>query len=87
MYEAVEAVAKIVTKKPNIHLATNYELFISKVRASGHYKKLLKEYITYTNEFRHAEGNPGTRPVPSRAEVESFMYLTGVFIRLAIQQP
>lgn len=33
MYEAVEAVAKVVTKKSNIHLATGYELFISKVRA------------------------------------------------------
>lgn len=87
MYEAVETVAKIVTKKRNIHLATNYELFVSKVRASEHYKKLLKDYIAYANEFRHAEGNPGTRPVPSRGEVESFMYLTGVFIRLTIKEP
>ena len=84
MYEAVEALAKIVTGRPNKDLSANAELFISKVKASDHYKKLLKEYIAYANEFRNAEQGPGTRPVASRAEVESFVYLSGLFIRLAV---
>jgi len=53
------------------------------VKASDEYKKLLKAYIEYANEFRHAaeEGTP--KPALSPAEVESFVYMTGVFIRLA----
>ncbi len=86
MYESVEALAKIVTGRPSKDLSGNAEMFISKVKASDHYKKLLKEYIAYANEFRHAaqEGKP--RSSLSRAEAESFVYLTGLFIRLAIQR-
>jgi hypothetical protein len=87
MYEALEALAKIITGRTNKDLSANREPFVSKVKASEHYKKLLKEYIAYANEFRHAEREPGARPVPRRAEVESFMYLTGIFIRLAVQEP
>jgi hypothetical protein len=86
MYEALEALAKIVTGRPGKDLSAIREAFVKKLRASDHYKKLLKEYIAYANEFRHAQQEPRTRPVPSRAEVESFMYLTGVFIRLAVQK-
>jgi hypothetical protein len=85
MYEAVEALAKIVTGKPNNHLATNAELFISKVNASKHYKTLLRNYISYGNEFRHAEEEGKPRPSLSEPEVESFIYLTDLFIRLAIR--
>jgi hypothetical protein len=86
MYEVVEALAKIVTGRPNKEPSGNAELFISKIKASDHHKKLLKDYIAYAGDFRHAEDPPGARPVPSRDEVESFMYLTGVFIRLAVQR-
>jgi hypothetical protein len=86
MYEAAEALAKIVTGRTNKDLSANRELFISKINASDHYKELLKNYIAYAQTFRHAEDRPGARPIPSRAEVESFMYLTGLFIRLAVQQ-
>lgn len=80
-----EALAKIVTGRMGRDPSANREAFISRVGASDHYKKLLKEYVAYANEFRHAEREAGTRPVPSRAEAESFMYLTGIFIRLAVQ--
>ncbi len=86
MYESVEALAKIVTGRPGKDLSGNAEMFISKVKASDHYKKLLKDYIAYANEFRHAEGLGKPRPSLSRAEAESFVYLTGLFIRLAVQR-
>ena len=85
MYESLEALAKIVTNHPNKDLSSNRELFISKVKASSGYKKLLAEYINYANEFRHAAEEGKTKPSLNPAEVESFIYLTGVFIRLAMQ--
>lgn len=83
MYEALEALSKVVTGK-NKELSGNAELFISKINASQHYKPILKEYITYACEFRHAPEDGKERPTLSVSEVESFVYLTGLFIRLAI---
>ncbi len=82
-YEALEALAKIMTARDK-DLSANAEGFIAKVKASDAYKTLLKDYIEYANKFRHAakEGRP--KPALSASEVESFVYLTGVFIRLAI---
>jgi hypothetical protein len=84
MYESMEALAKIVTGKPDKDLSGNQQLLLSKVKASNEYKHLLRDYIDYANRFRHAvrEGQP--RPELSPKEVESFVYLTGVFIRLAM---
>ncbi len=83
MYESLEAFAKIVCGN-NDDLSANQERFLSIVKASEAYKRVFKEYIRYANEFRHGakEGKP--KPNLSEREVESFMYLTGVFIRLAI---
>lgn len=86
MYESLEALAKIVTGRPNKDLSANRESFISKVKASDHYKKLLRGYIAYANEFRHAEQEQKPRPSISRPEAESFVYLTGLFIRLAVER-
>jgi len=83
MYEALEAVAKIVTDR-NVDLASNRERFINAVRASDAYKKLLKEYVDYGCKFRHAVDASEQKPALSPAEVESFIYLTGVFIRFAM---
>lgn len=85
MYEAVEALAKIVTGRSGKDLSGNVERFISEVNASKHYKTLLRNYISYGNEFRHAEREGRPRPPLSEPEVESFIYLTGLFIRLAIR--
>jgi hypothetical protein len=85
MYEALEALSKIITECPNKDLSANRELFTSKVNASNEYKKILAEYITYANEFRHAQEEGMSKPAISPREAESFVYLTGLFIRLAIQ--
>ncbi len=84
MYEALEAVAKIVTER-NDDLSSNRERFIKAVRAPDAYKKILKEYIDYGCEFRHAADAAGQKPALSPEEVESFIYLTGVFVRFAMR--
>jgi hypothetical protein len=85
MYEALEALSKIITERPNKDLSANRELFLSKVKASEEYKRIFSEYITYANEFRHASEEGKNKPSVSEREIESFIYLTGIFIRLAIQ--
>jgi hypothetical protein len=84
MYESLEALAKIVTNRSSWDLSKNRELFIKEVQASVAYKMILKEYIDYANRFRHAPSPDKPRPSLCTAEVESFIYLTGIFIRLAI---
>jgi hypothetical protein len=83
-YEALEALAKIATNRPHNDLSANAELFIRTVKASDAYKTLLKDYIDYANRFRHSPRPTRPRPSLSLPEVESFLYLTGIFIRLAI---
>jgi len=85
VYEALEALSKIITGRHSKDLSANAELFIKKIRASESYKRLLKEYIDYANRFRHAPREGEKKPEPSESEVESFIYLTGLFIRLAIK--
>lgn len=84
MYEALEALAGAVTNRPEKDLSANRELFLSKVGASESYKQLLKDYIEYANDFRHAATAESPRPKITLKEAESFVYLTGLFIRLAI---
>jgi hypothetical protein len=86
MYEALEALARIVTGT-NENLSKNSEEFFRKVGVSEPYKKLLKDYASYGNRFRHAAVPDKPKPTLSVHEVESFIYLTGVFIRLAITAP
>ena len=84
LYESLEALAKIVTKKPNKDLSANREAFLIKIQASEAYKSILKEYISYANKFRHAVSEGLAKPELSYRETESFLYLTGLFIRMAI---
>jgi len=85
MYEALEGLSKIVTGKHDKDLSANAELFIKIIKVSQGYKRILKEYISYANNFRHALKKGQKRPKLSINEVESFVYLTGLFIRLAIE--
>jgi hypothetical protein len=82
-YEALEALAKVVCAREG-DLSGNMEQFLRKVQASDEYKRLLKEYIQYANRFRHAVSESRSRPELSMKEVESFVYMTGVFLRLAM---
>ena len=86
MYEALEAMAKIVTGKPTEELSTLREQFISKMRLSHSHKAMLKSYIDYGCDFRHAVKTGKQRSWPLEHEAENFVYLTGLFIRLAIQE-
>lgn len=86
MYEALEALAKIVTGRETKDLTANAQLFLKEVGSSEAYKSILKEYISYANNFRHATTESARKPIPTYGEVESFIYLTGIFIRLVIQK-
>jgi len=85
MYEALEAMAKVVTCRPKRDLSGNAELFVKKLGLSDYYKKMLKDYISYANEFRHAVEESKERKPPVPQEVEAFVYTTGLFIRLAVE--
>ena len=86
MYEALEALAKIICGKDR-DLSANRESFVSELKLADSYKRMLKEYIGYANDFaRHAGPDGKQKPLPARREVEGFMYLTGLFIRLALSK-
>lgn len=83
MYEALEGLAKITTGKDR-DLSSNAELFLKGIQVSDLYKPILKEYLVYGNKIRHAGKDGQPKPDLTRKEVESFMYQTGMFIRLAV---
>lgn len=85
MYESVEAMAKIVTDKPTKDLSGLREEFIAKLRLPETHKAMLKQYIDYGCEFRHTLETSQKRTWPLEHEAENFVYLTGLFIKLAIQ--
>ncbi len=85
IYEAVEALARAVTGRDN-ELSGNAELFISKLELGDYYKKMLKDYIGYANDYRHAAKLGEKKKPLIRNEVEAFIYTSGLFIRLAVQQ-
>ena len=83
MYMALEAMAKILLGNTK-ELSANRESFISKLNLSEYFKKLLKDYIEYANVLaRHAANPDEGKLIPEYKEVESFVYMTGLFIRLA----
>jgi len=85
MYEALEAMVKIITGKPQKDLSKNRELFIKKLNLSNYYRKMLSDYIAYGCNFRHGLDVSKTRTPPLFQEVEAFIYITGLFLRLAIE--
>lgn len=84
MYESLEAFSKIITNK-NKDLSANRELLLRKIKVSSEYKVILKDYIEYACNFRHALESGKSKPNLDNYEVESFIYLTGIFIRLGIK--
>lgn len=84
-YEALEALGMVITGRPDKDLSANRDLLIKKLGLGERHKRLLKEYINYANEYRHAVDQP--RAAVGASEAESFVYLTGWFIRFAIERP
>lgn len=85
MYEALEAMAKIVTGKPTKDLSKLQEEFIAQLQLPETHKIMLKQYVIYACDFRHALEEGQKRAWPLEHEAESFVYMTGLFLRLAIQ--
>ncbi len=86
MYEALEAMAKIVTGRDQ-DLSGNREKFISQLNLTEFHREMLRLYIEYANRmFRHAQAPEAERPEISNSEAENFIYLTGIFIRFAIEK-
>ncbi len=86
MYESLEATAKVICDNDK-DLTGNAESFVSKVKLPDPYKRLLKEYMKYANDLHRHEAEKGKpKAPPSHREVEGFMYLTGIFIRLALSR-
>ncbi len=86
MHEALEATAKWFLKNGK-DLSGNQQEFISRLCLPQSYGRMLKEYIDYANQLaRHAKNpeKPSYKIPPS--EAESFIYLTGLFIRYAIKK-
>lgn len=86
MYKATESVAKAVTGIDR-DLSGNREQFVAKLGLEKHFVEILKEYIAYANTLARHGNKPGAQEdTPKPAEVEAFVYLTGLLIRLSIQQ-
>jgi len=86
-YEALEALGSIITGRQGKDLSANRDLLIKKLGLGERHKKLLSAYINYAHEYRHAEEEPGARKPAGEREAESFVYLTGWFMRLASERP
>ena len=84
VYEAVEALAKSVTGR-DADLSANREKFASVLTLPEAYSKMLKEYVDFGCEYRHSPETNKPRTYPSERDTEAFIYVTGVFLRLAMQ--
>jgi len=86
MHKALEALARVVLGNDK-GLSANREAFVDKLNLSDYYKRMLKDYIEYANKLsRHAPKLGATRARLLPSEVEAFVYATGLFIRLSLQQ-
>ena len=81
-YLAIEGICRKILENQKT-LENNREELLRKVGLSQEWKSLLSNFIIYANEFkRHASEKRGEiNPL----EVEAYLYLTGLLIRLLIQ--
>jgi len=84
IYEALEAFAKFFNNNDK-DLSGNKEQLIKNLKLNKYYKEMLSQYIEYACMFRHAIRQKIPRPELNKNEVEAFIYLTGLFIRLGIK--
>lgn len=79
IYKAVENTAKMVCGN-NTNLKRNKNTFITKLNLEKNWKQILHYYIEYANDIaRHSKGKTKL----NKEEVEAFIYLSGIIIRLA----
>lgn len=80
-YIAVEGLARNILGNQQT-LDNNREGLMKRLELSQEWNALLSNFIRYANEFeRHASGN---RHSLNRIEVEGFLYMTGVLLRMMI---
>lgn len=82
-YESLEALTKLVTGGAGRDLTRSQQQFSSILRMNEYYSEMLNQYVRYGCQFRH--GLQKARKVTRREEAEMFTYLTGTFIRFAIE--
>lgn len=83
LYEAIESLAKIVTGRDTGDLSANIEQLLTQLKVSSGFREVLRSYTKYANPFRHGTGKRGPSRRVSLHEVESFLYFTGLLIRLS----
>ena len=86
-YKALEALAKIVVGN-NSDLSTNKKPFVKRLNGNNFHEqifKVLEKYLYAGNPYRHGENLEKPLPELTYAETEFFLYLTGTFIRLAME--
>ena len=83
-YKGLEALAKIILGNDR-DLSQNREKFVSEIKGKEFHKKLLKEYVDYGCKYRHGADPESPRPQPTITEAEFFLYFTGTFLRLAME--
>lgn len=81
-YMALEALVKIVLGNDR-DLSQNREKFVHEIKGTEFHKNILKEYVGYGCNHRHAADPKSPRSQPSNSEAEFFLYFTGAVIRLA----
>jgi hypothetical protein len=80
-YVAVEGVARAILDNKKT-LDNNRDGLMKRLQLSQEWKALLSNFINYANEFkRHASEN---RHKLNPVEVEGFLYMTGVLLRMMI---
>ncbi|MBA7483853.1 hypothetical protein ES707_19370 [subsurface metagenome] len=85
VYESLESMAKIVVGNDR-ELSGNKNSFIKALDLNENYKRMFSEYIDYGCQYRHAAKKGTIKQLPKPNEVEAFLYMTGLFLRLSIQQ-
>ncbi len=78
-YEAVEYAAKIVCDNDRT-LNANREFVGNRARLAGTSRALLREYIAFGNDYRHAESIEGLPPVDGHC-AEQCIYETAILLR------
>lgn len=82
-YNCVEGIVREILENNKV-LDNNKDEFLKKLKISQEWKSIVNGFINYANEYkRHASDN---RYKVNPNEVEAFIYLTGLIIRLCIKK-